>query len=511
MIAGSTPLTNFCYHARRPGFSNPEVMSESSVKTRFAPSPSGEIHLGNLRTALFNALLASGRQGVFLLRIEDTDVERSREEHVETLLGDLRWLGIQWQEGPQAGGEQGPYYQAQRSDVYRRYYAALDADSATYPCFCSGDQLALARRAQRAAGQPPRYAGTCARLSADEVQRRLDAGLKPSLRFRVPAGRSIEFDDLVRGRQCFQSDEIGDFIIRRSDGSAAFFFTNAIDDAVMGVTHVLRGEDHLTNTPRQLLILEALGLQAPVYGHLSLLVGDDGAPLSKRHGSRSVRELREQGYLPGALLNYLVRLGHSCASDAYSDFGQLAAAFSVQRLGKAPARYDEEQLHHWQKEALAAATLDELAGWFKLSPEYRAMPQPPDDAALHELLTLLRDNIVMPQDAAAWVRRLAVEEVELDLEGQQTLEAAGSGFFQHALTALEGADDFRSFAKAAGKAAGVKGRALFMPLRVALTGVTHGPEMQRVWEWLGPARCRNRLQRALNRSTSGANPDAESL
>jgi len=483
-------------------------MSESSIKTRFAPSPSGEIHLGNLRTALFNALLARQRQGVFLLRVEDTDVERSRKEHVEALLRDLGWLGIEWQEGPQVGGPHGPYYQSQRLDIYHDYYAQLAADSATYPCFCTTNQLALARRAQRAAGQPPRYVGTCARLSADEVQRRLDAGIKPTLRFRVPVGECIEFDDLVRGRQSFQSDEIGDFIIRRSDGSASFFFTNAIDDALMGVTHVLRGEDHLTNTPRQLLILKALGLTAPAYGHLSLLVGDDGAPLSKRHGSRSVRELREQGYLPGALLNYLARLGHNCETDTYGDFGRLAAGFSLERLGRAPARYDEEQLRYWQKEAVTAASLDELIDWLKLSPAYRSMLHKLDDSALHALLALLRDNILMPTDAAAWVERLAADDMEPDADAQRVLETAGSEFFREALAALEEASDFRGFADAVGSAAGVKGRALFMPLRVALTGATHGPEMPRVWEWLGPARCRMRLQRALNRSIRGASPDA---
>jgi glutamyl-tRNA synthetase len=484
-------------------------MSGCSIKTRFAPSPSGEIHLGNLRTALFNALLAMARQGVFLLRIEDTDVERSRKEHVEALLRDLRWLGLQWQEGPEAGGPHGPYYQAQRLDIYRRYYDELAASRASYPCFCSGDQLARARRAQRIAGQPPRYAGTCANLSPAEVQQRLDAGVQPTVRFRVPLGEVIEFDDLVRGRQRFQSDEIGDFIIRRSDSSAAFFFTNAIDDALMGVTHVLRGEDHLTNTPRQLLILKALGLPAPAYGHVSLLVGADGAPLSKRHGSRSVRELRQQGYLPAALLNYLARLGHSCETDALCDLDQLAAAFSLQRLGRAPARFDEQQLGYWQKSAVAAATLAQLVDWFKLSPEYRELPAAPDDATLGAMFEVLRENVVMPADAAAWVRRLADDELEPDAEAQRVLDAAGRVFFRQALTSLEGAGDFRSFASAVGKAVGVKGRALFMPLRVALTGVTHGPEMQQVWEWLGPARCQRRLQDALNRI--GANPDAESL
>ncbi len=486
-------------------------MSESRTKTRFAPSPSGEIHLGNLRTALFNALLARGRQGVLLLRIEDTDVERSQKEHVDALVRELRWLGIHWQEGPEADGRAGPYFQAQRLDIYRRYYGQLEQSAASYPCFCTGNQLALARKAQRAAGQPPRYAGTCAHLSADEVRHRLDAGSKPTIRFRVPVGERVEFDDLVRGRQSFVSDEIGDFIIRRSDGSPSFFFTNAIDDALMGVTHVLRGEDHLTNTPRQLLLLNALGLRAPAYGHLSLLVGDDGAPLSKRHGSRSVRELREQGYLPGALLNYLARLGHSCESDAYSDFAQLAAAFSLSRLGRAPARYDEQQLRHWQKEAVAAASLEELTSWFGASSHYAATPEQLNDRDLAGLLLAVRDNIVMPHDVADWLRRLGGDGVEPDADGRRVLDATGSAFFRHALSALEGATDFRSFAGAVGKAAGARGKTLFMPLRVALTGATHGPEMQRVWEWLGPVRCRTRLQRALDRRSTGAEPNAETL
>jgi glutamyl-tRNA synthetase len=475
-------------------------MSESSLKTRFAPSPTGEMHLGNVRTALFNALLARGRGGAFLLRIEDTDVERSTKVHAEALMGELRWLGLLWDEGP--------HFQARRGDIYGHYYHALEASGLSYPCFCTTNQLASARRAQRAAGQPPRYPGTCAHLSADEVRRKLDAGLRPTIRYRVPVGERIAFDDLVRGRQSFLSDEIGDFIIRRSDDSPAFFFTNALDDALMGVTHVLRGEDHLANTPRQLLLLRALDLRPPAYGHLSLLVGEDGAPLSKRHGSRSLRELREEGYLPSALLNYLARLGHSCDTDAYGTFEELAAAFSVERLGRAPARYDEGQLRHWQKEAVAAATPEELLAWFKASVQYAQLAVRPDDSVLTGLLAVVRDNVVMPPEVVAWLDRLAGDAIEPDAEGRAVLEAAGRGFFEHALGALDGAADFRSFAGAAGRAAGVRGRALFMPLRVALTGVTHGPEMQRVWEWLGPDRCRRRLQETLNRWSRGIEPDA---
>ncbi len=486
-------------------------MSRSRPKTRFAPSPTGEIHLGNLRTALFSYLYAAGHDGVFLLRIEDTDVQRSQPEYVQALMRELGWLGLHWQEGPEVGGSHGPYFQAQRLSIYQQYYAALDAAGATYPCFCSDTQLKLARKAQRAAGQPPRYPGTCASLSPQEVQHKLDQGGKPTLRFRVPPGERVEFEDLVRGVQRFSSDEIGDFIIRRSDGTPAFFFSNAIDDALMEVTHVLRGEDHLTNTPRQLLILRSLGLRAPAYGHLSLLTGDDGSPLSKRHGSRSVRQLREAGFLPGAVLNYLARLGHSYTADSFAGLDRLAEGFSLERLGRAPARYDEAQLRYWQKEAVAAASADSLVRWFRQSDAARGLSADWSDSRLAGLLEVVRDNIEMPVDVAQWLQRLSAGPLTLDEQQRGVLEAAGSRFFASSLARLGApAESFREFAIAVGSQTGAKGKALFMPLRVALTGVTHGPEMERVWAWLGPDVCRARLQAALD-YCRGAESHAETV
>jgi glutamyl-tRNA synthetase len=480
-------------------------MPELPLKTRFAPSPTGEIHLGNLRTALFNHLLAAYRQGVFLLRIEDTDAERSRPEYTQALMQILRWLGLDWQEGPAAGGTQGPYQQSERQAIYAGYFEQLEASANTYPCFCSDTQLKLARKAQRAAGQPPRYPGTCAHLSADEIAQKLAAGGKPSLRFRVPSARRVEFDDLVRGAQRFSSDAIGDFIIRRSDGTPAFFFTNAIDDALMGVSHVLRGEDHLANTPRQLLLLAALGLTAPKYGHLSLLVGSDGSPLSKRHGSRSVRQLREEGFLPGAILNYLARLGHSYETDAYLDTAALARGFSLQRLGKAPARYDEAQLRYWQKAAVAVTPPETLQAWYRDSEAGKQASAGIDATKLAVLIQLVRDNIEMPDDLSAWIERLTTDVVTVAASDQSILEAAGAEFFQAALAQLNAApDDFNSFAKSVGQSTGARGKQLFMPLRVALTGVSHGPEMARIWEWLGAPACRARLQQALNYCLNGA-------
>ncbi len=325
-------------------------MSQLTIVTRFAPSPSGALHLGNARTALFNFLLARKRSGRFVLRIEDTDVQRSQEPQVAALCDDLAWLGLEWDEGPDRPGPHAPYRQSQRAAIYQQYFERLESAQLAYPCFCTSLELDLARRAQLAAGRPPRYAGTCRQLSADERAARVAQGRRPSLRFRVPSGRRVEFEDLVHGAQSFLSDDIGDFIIRREDGAAAFFFSNALDDALMQVSHVLRGEDHLSNTPRQRLLLEALELPPPQYGHVSLLVGEDGTPLSKRHGATGVRELRDAGYSSAAVCNHLFRLGHSTPMNQMLSLPLMAAAFDLQHLQRAPAHFEMAQLRHWQSE-----------------------------------------------------------------------------------------------------------------------------------------------------------------
>ena len=273
------------------------------VKARFCPSPTGLIHLGNARTALFSALFAKKMDGVFLLRIEDTDRERSKQEYADILMQDLKWMGLEWQEGPDHDCGAGPYYQAQRQFIYDDYYERLEVAGMAYPCFCSEEELALARKIQRASGKPPRYPGTCRKLSDEQIAVKLSQGCQPTLRFKVLDDEWVEYEDFVRGKQKFNSNDIGDFIIRRGDGTSPFMYVNAIDDSLMGVTHVMRGEDHITNTPRQLMILAALGLRAPQYGHISLITGQDGSPLSKRNGSRSIEALRLEGYLPEAVIN----------------------------------------------------------------------------------------------------------------------------------------------------------------------------------------------------------------
>ncbi|MCX7053932.1 MAG: glutamate--tRNA ligase family protein, partial [Proteobacteria bacterium] len=247
-------------------------MPATAQITRFAPSPTGALHLGNARTALFSWLAARASGGRFVLRVEDTDAGRSQDALLERQLDELRWLGITWDEGPGVGGPHGPYRQSERGSIYAEALAKLEANDQTYPCFCSPEELQLSRKTQLAAGRPPRYARTCAGLSAAEVQRRMDSGKAPAIRFRVPDHRTVEFVDRVHGPQRFRSDDIGDFVIRRADGSVAFFLGNAVDDSVMGITLVLRGDDHLANTPRQLLLLEALGMPLPAYGHLPLVL-----------------------------------------------------------------------------------------------------------------------------------------------------------------------------------------------------------------------------------------------
>lgn len=471
-------------------------MTHTLTKTRFAPSPTGHLHLGNLRTALFNALLAKRDAGIFLLRIEDTDQTRSREEFYQDLQEDLRWLGMDWQEGPQVGGTQGPYLQSQRSTIYQHYYQILEQQGLAYPCFCSEEALKLSRKAQLASGRAPRYAGTCAHLSTAEVEKRLADGLKPSLRFRVADDESIQFTDLVRGVQHFKGADIGDFIIRRSDQSSAFFFSNAIDDALMGVSCVLRGEDHLSNTPRQMLILKALGLPSPCYGHISLILNAQGAPLSKRFGALSVRELRSLGFLPQAILNHLARLGHTLETDALLSYDALAAAFTESRLGKAPARHDEIQLQHWQRLAVNALDTEALQAWLKASGVLSEFPATQVD----EFIETIRDNITLPQDAATWALRLLHDRVDYTEDAKATLKTTPPDFFKQAITLLQHQPeiDFSGFAKRLGVQTQCKGRALFMPLRVALTGVEHGPEMARLWRLLGCQRMLIRFQQAAD-------------
>jgi glutamyl-tRNA synthetase len=464
---------------------------DTPVVTRFAPSPTGELHLGNARTALFNWLLARRAGGRFILRIEDTDTERSQEQHARGILEDLRWLGIDWDAGPDREDERGPYHQSRAAAIYSRYLEQLVAAGIAYPCFCTPLELEASRLAQRAAGMPPRYSGTCRDLSEQERASKRAQGLPSTLRFRVPPGRRIEFVDLVHGPQSFLSDDIGDFVIARGDGSAAFFFSNALDDARMGVTCVMRGEDHLANTPRQLLILETLGLQAPAYGHLPLIFGPDATPLSKRHGAVSLRQYRVRGYRPLAITNHLFRLGHSSAQHGLLSLTEQAAAFDPAHLGKAPARFDDEQLTVWQREAVHHLSPPEARGW--LDP---VLPHDLEESALQAFITAVLPNVVLPEDARTWVEIVFGEPPPLDSAEEQLVRQAGTEYFSVAAqAAARSGNDLPAIAGAVRAATGRKGAELYMPLRVALTGRAHGPELAPLIKAMPPGKTQERLAR----------------
>ncbi len=440
----------------------------SLIVTRFAPSPTGALHLGNARTALFNWFYARKLGGRFLLRIEDTDRARSDESQVGALMAELRWLGLDWDAGPDLEDAKGPYRQSAREERYREATTRLMSAQRAYHCFCTPLELELARKAALSRGLPPRYPGTCSHLNdaAQEAKRR--EGRESTVRFRVPLGEAVVYEDLVRGPQRFMSDELGDFVIQRADGTASFLFCNALDDAAMGVTHVLRGEDHVANTPRQHLILQALGAQIPAYGHLPLLVGSDGAPLSKRHGSASVADIRDAGYLPNAVLNLLARLGHSGALDGWADTRALIAHFELEALGRAPAHFDLTQLTHWQKEEVHRAPLETLLSWAK-----GKVPAGQEGA----FIAAVRQNLVLPADAAVWAPIVYGELPCAEGAIEALLRAAGSAFFEVAATAVSEGADYAALLARLKSRTGLVGKALFHPLRAALTQRLDGPEL----------------------------------
>src|SRR5882762_8883039 len=356
------------------------------MRVRFAPSPTGQLHVGNARTALFNWLLARGAGGSFILRIEDTDVERSTRESEAAIVRDLHWLGLDWEEGPDLGGSRGPYRQSERLHLYQSYAKELLSAEQAYYCFCSTAQLDAERQEALAAGRPALYAGTCRHLSREQAAARTAAGERPAIRFRVPEGRDVVFADAVRGDVRFHTDVIGDPVIVRADGHPAYNFAVVIDDALMEVTHVIRGEDHISNTPRQVLLYEALGFTLPEFAHLSLVMRPDHSPLSKRHGATSVAEFRSKGYLPEALVNYLALIGWSPRlpgggrgspgaagsgspgspgnpgnNDELLPIHELARRFSLDSVGHSAGVFDEEKLAWVNRHYLKIADAVRLA------------------------------------------------------------------------------------------------------------------------------------------------------
>ncbi len=321
--------------------------AEKKVRVRFAPSPTGRLHVGGARTAIYNWAFARAMGGDFILRIEDTDPERSTEENVQVILNAMRWLGLDWDEGPEVGGQAGPYFQTQRTDTYAAALALMKERGSAYPCFCTKEELDAKRaKAEAEDGGYAGYDRTCRDLDPAEAARRIEAGEPHVWRLHVPENHGpIEFDDAVYGHVSFPAEVMDDMIVVRTDGSPTYNFAVVCDDANMGITHVIRGDDHLSNTPRQILIYEALGFDVPVFAHLSMILGADGKKLSKRHGAASVEEFCERGYLPDALVNFLALLGWSLDGDTtIIDRETLCTEFSLERVTKKDAVFDETKL-----------------------------------------------------------------------------------------------------------------------------------------------------------------------
>ncbi len=439
-----------------------------SVVTRFAPSPTGSLHAGNLRTALFNWCLARGAGGRFLLRSEDTDAARGGEAELTRQLEDLAWFGLDWDGGPDQPAPEGPFRQSERLELYREQLGRLAETGHAYACYRSDEELKQHNAELRRRGLPPRYDRDWARLPAEEIARRRVQGQQPAIRFRAPDEGEIAWSDLVRGPRALPASEVSDFVLARSDGSPGFLFANAVDDALMGVTHVLRGEDHLVNTARQLAVLHALVLPAPRYGHMALLFGADGAKLSKRSSAARIASFRDDGILPLALANTLARLGHPWEEPRLLSMQALARGFEPSRLSAAAQRFDPAQIGHWQRAALDALSGEAIAEWAgealgRVPPERR-----------EAFIAAVRPNVTRPGEVAEWAAILygAVELEPLPETG------ASRELFAAALAAWEaGAADHKAIAGPVRAAMGASGKALYKPLRLALTGRVEGPDL----------------------------------
>jgi nondiscriminating glutamyl-tRNA synthetase len=472
------------------------------MRVRFAPSPTGQLHVGNARTALFNWLLARRHGGRFILRIEDTDVERSTRESEKAIMQDLRWLGLDWDEGPDIDSRYGPYRQSERLHLYQKYASELLASDRAYHCFCPAAQLDAERPETPAGGRSARHTCTCGRLSPDQIRARLDAGERPAVRFRVPAERDVVFTDVVRGDVRFHTDVIVDPVIVRANGHPAYNFAVVVDDALMEVTHVIRGEDHISNTPRQILLYEALGFSRPVFAHLALVMGPDHSPLSKRHGATSVAEFRSKGYLPEALVNYLALIGWSPRGraddsqettvgrhDELLPALELARRFALEDVGHSAGVFDEEKLAWVNRHYLKVADLTRLAelsvpyfneAGVRMSPDARGL------AFLASVMTMANTSVDRLNQVAARLALLFDYDAERTLADPAVCPEMQGGEARAVVKALAEVlatappldrEGFRAVANQVKARTAQKGKALFHPIRIALTGRPDGPEL----------------------------------
>jgi glutamyl-tRNA synthetase len=462
-----------------------------NVVTRFAPSPTGYLHIGGARTALFNWLYARRTGGTFILRIEDTDQERSTPESVKAILDSMKWLGMEWDEGP--------YYQTERMDLYRKEAERLLAQGKAYRCVCTAEELDARREAARAKGDKPRYDGRCRDLPASET-----AGKRSVVRFRAPQEGQTVVHDIVRGDVSFENAELDDLVLIRSDGLPTYNFVVVVDDASMKITHVLRGDDHLNNTPKQILLYEALGYPLPLFGHVPMILGQDGARLSKRHGAMSVMAYEEMGYLPEAMVNYLVRLGWSHGDQEIFSTEELKSVFSLEHIGRSAGKFDPEKLTHLNAHYIKTADPARIAALLVPFLKKRGIDAGVSDRLVAIVRTLNERARTLDEMAESAVFYFREKETDPKASAK-FLTAEIAPVLDEVIAAFGALPQFTPAAMeeilqrlAAEKAGGKLGK-VAQPIRVALTGGTVSPGLFEVMEILGKDEVVKRLSAALRR------------
>jgi glutamyl-tRNA synthetase len=478
------------------------------VRVRFAPSPTGHLHIGGARTAIYNWAYARHTGGAFVLRIDDTDPERSTQANVDAIIRSLRWLGLDWDEGPEVGGEHGPYFQMQRTANYAQALEVLKANGHAYPCFCTPEELDAKREAARTSGGHSGYDRTCRRISRDEALRRAAAGEPHVWRVAVPEDRGdIVFDDAIRGETRFPGDAMDDFILVRTDSSPTYMFASVVDDWQMGITHIIRGDDHLSNTPRQIVVFEALEAAVPTFAHMSLIFGADGKRLSKRHGATSVESYRDMGYLPAALLNYLAGLGFSIDGET-TIFSRetLIEHFDLTRVSKSPGVWDPEKLD-WMngtyiRDMSADDFVDAMAPWLVAAGLTTADSIADNRSWYRELAPLISERTKRFDEVAEKVAFLFVEPTIDESAREKVLAKEGAGrVLDAAIDALSKLTTFDLTAveealRALPDTLEMKPKMVFQPLRVAVTGTTVSPPLFESLALLGRERTLARLRLA---------------
>ena len=479
-------------------------------RVRFAPSPTGPLHIGGARSALFNYLLARKSGGEFIVRIEDTDLERSSKESEVNIRESLAWLGLDADESVWDGGEFGPYRQTERLEIYKKYADQLLAEGKAYYCYCSEEEIEAERAAQMEKGDMPMYSGKCMHLSEEQKAAYIAEGRKPVIRLHVPHGDKLVVDDAVRGVVTFESDGVGDFVIVKSDGIPTYNFAVVVDDHLMQISHVIRAEEHLSNTPRQIAVHNALGWDVPKYAHISLILGEDRKKMSKRHGATSVTQYEKLGYLPEAVFNFLALLGWSPGGEEeILTKEEIIERFSLEAVSKSPAVFDMEKLKWLNGHYIRQSSIERLVGL--------AIPYLQSEGYLKEEVTeadvqwvtlimqALQEKIHTINDIGEFMHLFVGEDITI--EDEEAKEVLADPDVPTVINALKehlaalpewNAEDVKKIFKTISKETGLKGKKVFMPIRVALTGQMHGPDLHFIIPVLGSELVAKRLQKTVN-------------